>query len=93
MSTRANAISGKKSAIATNALMMNMPEVPETEVTEELVSSVKLSNEAYIVTNGQTNPLDFCMMVDKESVLLHEKKASHVANAASQRLRSTSLPV
>lgn len=45
MSTSVKAMSGKKSATATNDLMMKMNEVDEAEVTVAVLSCEKLSNE------------------------------------------------
>jgi len=83
ISTNANAISGKNSAIATSDLMIKIPEVPDAEVILVSVSWAKLSSEEYIVTSGQTNHLDFWIRLEivKESVPL--KKRFPVTNADS----------
>jgi len=74
-------MSGKNSAIATNDLMMKIPEVHADEVTLVSVSCAKLSNEEYMVTSGQTNHLDFSISVAMVKEVVSPKNILPVANA------------
>lgn len=67
--------------------MIKIPEVPEVVVILVLLSCAKLRREEYIVTNGQTNHLDFWirLAIVKESVPL--KKAFPVVNAEVHEAR------
>ena len=59
INTNAKAINGKKSAIATHALIRKTPDVSHIVVMLESVSCAKFKSEEYIVTSGPTNHLDF----------------------------------
>lgn len=73
-------MSGKKSARATTAFMIKIPEVHDAEVTVALLSCEKLSKEEYMVTSGPTNHLDFWIILEIVKELLPLRKVSHWAN-------------
>jgi hypothetical protein len=94
ISTKARASNGKNNAIATHALMINIPEVSPLLVTLVFVSWVKLSNEEYIVTSGQTNHLDFLIRSAIVVEVLAAKKSLHFFNHSwSVPARLTRSPV
>lgn len=76
-------MSGKNSAIATNDLMIKIPEAHDVEVILVSVSCAKLSNEEYIVTSGQTNHLDFSISVAMVKEVVSPKNMVPVANAVA----------
>lgn len=66
--------------MAIPVLMRKMPEVSEMEVTLVSVSCAKFNKEEYIVTSGQTNPLDCLMRSEMVSEELAAKKSLHWTN-------------
>lgn len=77
ISTRANAMSGKNRAIATKDLIIKTPEVSHSVVTLASVSCAKLSNEEYIVANGQTNHFDLLISSEIVIEVLAAKRSLH----------------